>query len=38
LQDDADANGKAIRNAFRSDRAPLEAKDAHLRDQLRGCG
>ncbi|MET0255543.1 MAG: DUF4124 domain-containing protein [Luteibacter sp.] len=37
LQDDADANQKAIRGAFKSDRAPLDANDARLRDQLRGC-
>lgn len=37
LQDDADANQKAIRHAFKSDRAPLDATDARLRDQLRGC-
>lgn len=37
LRDDADANQKAIRNAFKSDRPPLEATDARLRDQLRGC-
>jgi len=38
LRDDADANQRAIRNAFKSDRGPLEAKDASLRQQLRGCG
>jgi len=38
LRDDADANQKSIRNAFRSERAPLEAKDTALREQLQGCG
>lgn len=38
LRDDADANQKAIRNAFKSDKPPLEAKDASLRRQLQGCG
>src|ERR1700754_1270510 len=38
LRDDAEANQKQIRNAFKSERAPLEAKDAQLQAQLRGCG
>jgi len=38
LRDDADANQRSIRNAFRSERAPLEAKEAALREQLQGCG
>jgi hypothetical protein len=38
LHDQNDANQKAIRNAFKSERAPLDAKDAQLRSQLQGCG
>lgn len=38
LRDDADANQRRIRNAFKSERAPLDAKDARLRQQLQGCG
>lgn len=38
LHDEADANRKALRNAFKSDRPPLEAKDASLSRQLAGCG
>ena len=38
LHDDADANQRRIRNAFKSERAPLDAKDAQLRQQLQGCG
>ncbi|UPG94910.1 DUF4124 domain-containing protein [Luteibacter aegosomatissinici] len=38
LRDQNDANQKAIRNAFKSERAPLDAKDAELRSQLQGCG
>jgi hypothetical protein len=38
LRDEAEANQRAIRNAFKSERAPLEAKDARLREQMRGCG
>ncbi|SEW20664.1 DUF4124 domain-containing protein [Luteibacter sp. 329MFSha] len=38
LRDDADSNQRAIRNAFKSERGPLEAKDAALRGQLAGCG
>ncbi|MDY1549597.1 DUF4124 domain-containing protein [Luteibacter sahnii] len=37
LRDEAEANQRAIRNAFKSQRAPLDAKDAQLRDQLRAC-
>lgn len=37
LRDDAQANQRAIRNAFRSERGPLEARDAALREQLAGC-
>lgn len=38
LRDDAEANQRQIRNAFKSERGPLEAKDAQLQAQLRGCG
>lgn len=38
LRDDAEANQRQIRNAFKSDRGPLEAKDAQLQAQLKGCG
>ena len=38
LRDDAEANQRKIRNAFKSERPPLEAKDAQLQAQLRGCG
>ncbi|QWT19184.1 DUF4124 domain-containing protein [Bacillus sp. NP157] len=38
LRGESDANQKAIRNAFKSERAPLDAKDAALRGQLQGCG
>lgn len=38
LRDQNDANQKAIRNAFKSERGPLDAKDAQLRAQLQGCG
>jgi hypothetical protein len=38
LRDDAEANQKQIRNAFKSERGALEAKDAQLQAQLRGCG
>lgn len=38
LRDDAEANQRKIRNAFKSDRGPLEAKDAQLQAQLKGCG
>ncbi|KJV35461.1 DUF4124 domain-containing protein [Luteibacter yeojuensis] len=38
LRDEQGANEKAIRNAFKSERAPLDAKDAALRGQLQGCG
>jgi hypothetical protein len=38
LRDQNDSNQKAIRNAFKSERAPLDAKDATLRSQLQGCG
>lgn len=38
LRDENDANQKAIRNAFKSERAPLDARDAELRSQLQGCG
>lgn len=37
LQADADATQRQIRNAFKSDRAPLDAKDAQLRGQLQSC-
>lgn len=37
LQADADATQRQIRNAFKSDRAPLDAKDALLREQLQSC-
>jgi hypothetical protein len=38
LRDEAEANQRSIRNAFKSERSPLEAKDAQLREQLKGCG
>jgi hypothetical protein len=38
LHDQNDANQKAIRQAFKSERGPLDAKDAQLRAQLQGCG
>jgi len=38
LRDEADASRKALRNAFKSDRPPLEAKDAALARQVAGCG
>lgn len=38
LRDENDANQKAIRNAFKSERPPLDAKDARLRSQLQACG
>lgn len=38
LRNDNDANQKAMRNAFKSERAPLDARDATLRAQLQGCG
>jgi hypothetical protein len=38
LRDESDANRKALRNAFKSDRPPLEARDAALTRQLAGCG
>jgi hypothetical protein len=38
LRDEQGANEKAMRNAFKSERAPLDAKDAALRGQLQGCG
>lgn len=37
LRDEAEANQKAIRNAFKSERAPLDARDATLRAQLVSC-
>lgn len=37
LRDDADANDKALRNAFSSQRAPFEAREAELRTQLASC-
>ena len=37
LRDEAEANQRAIRNAFKSERGPLEAKDAQLQQQLQGC-
>ena|GEM_PF-379642 len=37
LRDQNDANQKAIRNAFKSERGPLDAKDAELHSQLQGC-
>lgn len=37
LRDEAEANQRAIRQAFKSERGPLEAKDAQLRQQLQGC-
>jgi hypothetical protein len=37
LQDDANANRRAIRNAFKSDRGPLEAEDSRLQRALSTC-
>jgi hypothetical protein len=37
LRSDAEATQRQIRNAFKSDRAPLDAKDAQLREQLQSC-
>lgn len=37
LRSEAEATQRQIRNAFKSDRAPLDAKDAQLRDQLQSC-
>lgn len=37
LRADSDATQRQIRNAFKSDRGPLDAKDAQLRDQLQSC-
>ena len=37
LRSDSEATQRQIRNAFRSDRAPLDAKDAQLRSQLQSC-
>jgi hypothetical protein len=38
VRGDAEANQRLLRNAFKSERAPLEAKDARLQAQLKGCG
>jgi hypothetical protein len=37
LRSESDATQRQIRNAFKSDRAPLDAKDAQLRNQLQSC-
>lgn len=37
LRSDADATQRQIRNAFKSDRGPLDAKDTQLREQLQSC-
>lgn len=37
LRSESDATQRKIRNAFKSDRVPLDAKDAQLRDQLQSC-
>lgn len=37
LRDEAESNQRAIRQAFKSERGPLEAKDTQLRQQLQGC-
>jgi hypothetical protein len=37
LQAEAKTTQRQIRNAFKSDRGPLDAKDAELRDQLQSC-
>jgi hypothetical protein len=37
LRNESDATQRQIRNAFKSDRAPLDAKDAQLRGQLQSC-
>jgi len=37
LRSDSEATQRQIRRAFKSDRAPLDAKDAQLRSQLQSC-
>ena len=37
LRDEAEANQRAMRNAFKSERAPLDARDNELRAQLASC-
>lgn len=37
LRSEAEATQRRIRNAFKSERGPLDAKDARLRDQLQSC-
>jgi hypothetical protein len=37
LRSDSEATQRKIRNAFKSDRPSLDAKDAQLRDQLQAC-
>jgi hypothetical protein len=37
LRSEAEATQRQIRNAFKIDRAPLDAKDARLRSQLQSC-
>jgi hypothetical protein len=37
LQKRYDDNERALRNAFQSDRPPLEQREAQLRDELAGC-
>ena len=38
LRGDAESNQRQIRNAFKSERAPLDSREAQLRQQLQGCG
>ena len=37
LRSESEATQRQIRNAFKSERGPLDAKDAQLRDQLQSC-
>jgi hypothetical protein len=37
LRDEAEANQRSIRNAFKSEKAPLESTAARLQAQLQGC-
>ncbi|WP_213948842.1 DUF4124 domain-containing protein [Luteibacter sp. dw_328] len=37
LRSESEATQRQIRNAFKSDRPPLDAKDARLRSQLQSC-
>jgi Domain of unknown function (DUF4124) len=37
LRSEAESTQRQIRNAFKSERGPLDAKDARLREQLQSC-